>query len=40
MNQLHERTRRGLVEAIGVPSIIGILILALLVLSQMFGTAV
>jgi len=39
MIQLSERTRRGLAEAIGAPSIIGGLTLALLVLSRMFGAA-
>ena len=39
MNQLNGRVRRGLAEAVGVPGVIGFLILALLILSQMFGTA-
>ncbi len=37
MVKLRERTRRGLTEAIGVPTIIGALALVLLVLSRMFG---
>jgi hypothetical protein len=39
MIQLSERTRRGLAEAFGIPGVIGGLVLALLVLSRVFGAA-
>lgn len=39
MIQLRDRTRRGLVEAIGIPGIIGGLMLVLLILGRMIGAA-
>ena len=39
MIQLRDRTRRGLVEAIGIPGSIGALTLVLLVLGQVLGAA-
>ena len=40
MIQLSERTRRGLAEAIGIPSIIGGFVLVLLTLTQVLGKIV
>ena len=37
MIQLNDRTRRGLVEAIGIPCVIGAFTLALLILTQWVG---
>jgi hypothetical protein len=39
MNRLNDRTRRGLLESLGVPGVLGALALVILVLGQVFGTA-
>jgi gamma-glutamyltranspeptidase len=39
MIQLSDRTRRGLVEAMGIPGIIAGLMLLLLVFGRIFGAA-
>jgi hypothetical protein len=39
MRKLSDRTRRGLMESLGVPGLLGGLALAILVLGQVFGTA-
>ena len=39
MIRISQRTRRGLAEALGVPSVIGGVAAALLILYQLFGAA-